>query len=60
MNRNEDGAMLKVSDVARRLCVSERSVFRWIEAGKLRAHRFGKALRISKDDLEAFLDASTS
>ncbi len=60
MGLSERGRMLKVGDVARRLCVSERSVFRWIKTGGLRAHRFGRALRISEEDLDVFLDTSSS
>jgi excisionase family DNA binding protein len=43
-----------VKGVADRLDVSERSVRRWIALGLIRVHRFGRAVRISKDDLDAF------
>lgn len=58
MSSKHECKMLRVSDVARRLSVSERSVFRWIKTGRLRAHHFGKALRISEKSLKEFLDAS--
>ena len=50
--------MLRVGDVAERLNVSERTVFRWLKHGGLTAHRFGRTLRISEADLEHFLDAA--
>lgn len=48
---------LSVRDVADRIRMSEKSVRRFIEAGELRAHRFGAAIRISEDDLAAFTAA---
>ena len=45
-------------DVAARYRVKERTVRRWIADGRLRAHRFGRAVRISQDDLIAFEKAS--
>jgi excisionase family DNA binding protein len=44
----------KVKEVAARLHVDERSVRRWIKSGTLRCHRFGRAVRISEDDLITF------
>jgi excisionase family DNA binding protein len=43
-----------VKGVADRLDVSERSVRRWITLGLIRPHRFGRAVRISEEDLVAF------
>jgi excisionase family DNA binding protein len=44
----------KVKDVANRLNVDERTVRRWIDSGKLRHHRLGRAIRVSEEDLLAF------
>ena len=41
-------------EVADRLKVSLRTVRRWITQGDLRAHWFGRAVRVSSEDLEAF------
>lgn len=46
---------LTVSEVARRLTVSEKTVRRWIDRGDLTAHYLGRAIRISETDLRAFL-----
>ncbi len=50
--------MLTTSEVADRLSVSERTVFRWLEQGRLTAFRAGRVLRISEASLEVFLAAS--
>jgi excisionase family DNA binding protein len=50
--------MLTTSEVAERLSVSERTVFRWLEQGHLKAFRAGRVLRISEASVEVFLTAS--
>jgi excisionase family DNA binding protein len=45
-----------VSQVANLLAVSSRSVRRWIAAGELLAHKFGRQVRISEGDLRAFVE----
>ena len=50
--------MLTVFEVAEQLKVSAKTIRLWIETGKLTGYRFGKDYRISKEDLEAFIDAS--
>ncbi len=50
-------AFWTVPDIAQYLDVSPRSVWRWIYAGDLVAHRFGRSVRISDSDLRAFLAA---
>jgi len=47
--------MLRVREVAERLDVSERTVFRWLERSELIGHRLGRSQRISEADLELFL-----
>jgi excisionase family DNA binding protein len=46
-----------IAAVAQRLDVSARTVHRWIGEGKLIVHRFGRSVRISEADLNAFLAA---
>jgi excisionase family DNA binding protein len=41
--------------VAEQLSVSTKTIRRWIDRGELRAHRLGRQIRISEDDLFAFL-----
>lgn len=44
-----------VPQVADMLAVSQRSIRRWIAAGELSAHRWGRQVRISEVDLRTFL-----
>ena len=44
-----------VDEVARQLYVSPRTVHRWIADRQLAVHRFGRSVRVSEDDLRAFL-----
>ena len=46
--------LLTIKEVAKMLRVSERSVNRYIESGRLRASRIGQ-WRIKQSDLEKFL-----
>lgn len=48
-------ALLTLDQTAEHLRVSTKSVRRWIEAGDLIAHRFGRQLRISDADLQTFI-----
>jgi excisionase family DNA binding protein len=48
-------SMHTVTSVAERLGVSEKTVRRLIARGELPVHRIGHSLRVSEDDLQAFL-----
>lgn len=47
--------LLTVSDVAERLRISVKTVRRQVDQGELRVHRIGRQLRVSEQDLEAFI-----
>lgn len=47
--------LLTVSDVAERLRISAKTVRRQVDQGELRVHRIGRQLRVSEQDLEAFI-----
>ncbi len=47
--------LLAVNEVAELLQVSSKTVRRWIERRELRTHRLGRQLRVSEEDLAAFL-----
>lgn len=51
--------LLTIKEVAKYLRVSERSVLRYIESGRLRASRIGQ-WRISEKDLEKFLKENSN
>lgn len=44
-----------VREVASQLGVSTKTVSRWIAAGTLHRHKVGRQIRVSDEDLEAFL-----
>lgn len=49
-----ESEFLTVRQVAERLQVSDRQVWRWIEVGELLATRLGRSVRIHIDDFRAF------
>ena len=51
------GKLWPVEHVAERCSVHARTVRRWIQAGALRAYRLGSLVRVSEEDLAAFLAA---
>jgi excisionase family DNA binding protein len=54
-DRNEE-AFLSLSETARLLNVSERTIHRWIQDGRLPAYKPGRAYRFRMSDIEAFLE----
>ena len=52
----DDSAMLTVEDVAKQLKVHIKTVRHWINTGELEAMDIGRGYRISKADLQAFID----
>lgn len=44
------------AQVAERLQVSERTVYRWIDSGELKAVKLGRLWRIQEPDLKDFLN----
>ncbi len=48
-------ALYTVTETAKLLKVSPRTVRRWIEKGDLRVHRFGRQIRITDSDLVTFI-----
>lgn len=44
-----------VAEVAKQLSISTKTVRRWLQGGQLHAHRLGRQLRLSEEDLVAFL-----
>ena len=46
--------------VARRLQVNERTVTQWLRKGHLRGFKVGKEWRVSRRDLEVFLERSAN
>ena len=49
---------LSTQDAARRLGVTPRTLYRFIDVGDLPAYRLGRVIRVKADDVEAFIEAS--
>ena len=52
--------LLTVKEVMDILKLSQRTIYRYIESGELKAIKFGKEWRIRKTDLENFIDTRFS
>ena len=46
-----------LEEVADRLQVSYRTVFRWVHAGELPAYKVGQFWRVSESDFKRFMEA---
>lgn len=49
---------LSTQDAARRLGVTPRTLYRFIDLGDLPAYRLGRVIRLKADDVDAFIEAS--
>ena len=45
-----------VEELAKKLRLSNMTIYRYIKAGKVKAYKFGKEFRIEKAEFEKFLD----
>ena len=52
-----DDSFLTLNEVADLLRVSKLTVWRYVDAGKLPAYKFGRDLRIKKTELEVFIES---
>jgi excisionase family DNA binding protein len=48
--------MLTVEEVADRLKVTPRTVYRWIDDGKLKALKIGGVVRVTEEDYQSFIN----
>lgn len=48
--------MLTVAEVAQRLKVSVRLVYKLVERGDIASHRIASTIRVKEEDLEAYLN----
>lgn len=49
---------LSTQDAARRLGVTPRTLYRFIDLGDLPAYRLGRVIRLKAADVDAFIEAS--
>ena len=57
---DKEGQMLTISDIAEILNVSEKTIRRHIQSGQLKSNKIGGVHRISKADLDMFLNTPPS
>lgn len=48
---------LNTAESARRLGVTPRTLYRFIDEGQLPAYRFGRVIRLKETEVEEFIDA---
>lgn len=54
----EEIVWLSTQEAARRLGVTPRTLYRFIDVGDLPAYRLGRVIRLKADDVDAFIEAS--
>ena len=47
---------VNTGEAAKRLGVTTRTLYRFIDEGQLPAYRFGRVIRLKEDDIAAFID----
>jgi excisionase family DNA binding protein len=50
-------AWLSTGDAAKRLGVTTRTLYRFIDEGQLPAYRFGRVIRLKQSEVDGFIDA---
>ena len=53
---NKQKEFYLVEELAKKLRVSNMTIYRYIKAGKLKAYKIGKEFRIDKKEFNKFLD----
>ena len=48
---------LSTAESARRLGITPRTLYRFIDEGQLPAYRFGRVIRLKEDEVESFIDS---
>lgn len=49
---------LSTAEAARFLGITPRTLYRFIDEGKITGYRFGRVIRLKQTDVDAFIDAS--
>jgi excisionase family DNA binding protein len=53
-----DATWLSTQEAARRLGVTPRTLYRFIDQGELTAYRLGRVIRLKLSDVDAFIEAA--
>jgi len=52
----EEVSWLNTDEAAKRLGITTRTLYRFIDRGELPAYRFGRVFRLKHEDVDAFID----
>lgn len=55
---DQDITWLSTKEAARRLGITNRTLYRLIDEGKVTAYKFGRVIRMQETDIEAFIDSA--
>ncbi len=53
----DDIVWMNTDDAARRLGITTRTLYRFIDKGELPAYRFGRVFRLKESDLDEFIES---
>lgn len=56
MTNKQEKEFYKAEDLAEKLDVNIMTIYRYIDAGKIKAHKIGKEFRIPLEEFESFLN----
>ena len=56
MSSSTGSVWLNTAETARRLGVTPRTLYRFIDEGQLPAYRFGRVIRLKETEVEQFID----
>ena len=48
---------LSTAEAAKRLGITSRTLYRFIDQGDLPAYRFGRVIRLKRDEVDTFIEA---
>ena len=55
---DQDITWLSTKEAARRLGITNRTLYRLIDEGKVTAYKFGRVIRLQESDVESFIDSA--
>jgi excisionase family DNA binding protein len=53
---SNDLRWFSTAEAAKRLGITPRTLYRFIDEGQLPAYRFGRVIRLKQDEVDAFID----
>ncbi len=53
-----DDEYLTPKEVADRLRVTDQAVYKWLKEGRLEGFKFGRAVRVSRESVDRFVESS--